>query len=326
MNRIVKNTRFRVLVFTILFIVSAFMLCVVSIHGKSDLPFLSGRLVYHSYTNYDNEDSQLYMYDFKTQKLSCISDSFDGVHHCMNAMFHPTKEQITFMGISDSDQWDIFIYDDSEKTLRNVTHKRRGSHEDPKYSPDGSRIVFKETVGDICRICEYSLMDHKFTILKSSREELSMPYYSSDGECIYYARGDGSHSKIMKLIRHKSTRLYRRKQIESYYPIASEYGNTLYFSRWYSHKNHSDQIYSLNLKKNNATRLKFNKKNCDTSDFCEVSRKYAIVSSTRGNGTYDLYLVPIKGRKAINLNRYCKKINTKNNELGADYMPADHTR
>ena len=223
------------------------------------------------------------------------------------------------MGISDSGQWDIYSYDLSEKVLTNITRNRRGSHEDPKYSPSGDTIVFKETVGSKCRICEYTFEDKSFLVLKSSRTELSMPYYSKDGKSIYYVSGDGKKSRINRLKGGRSSCLYQKKSVESYYPIASGFGNILYFSRWYSSKNHADQIYSLNLKNNKATRLKLNRKDCDTSDFCEVSRKYAIVSTTGGDGSYDLHLVTVNGKKSIDLNKYCDKINTDKNELGADY-------
>ena len=47
-----------------------------SVEAGTAAPSLTGRLLYHSYTDYDNEDSRLYMYDFGQDKLSCISDSF----------------------------------------------------------------------------------------------------------------------------------------------------------------------------------------------------------------------------------------------------------
>ena len=61
-------------------------------------------------------------------------------------IFSPDGKKITFMGIGkDTNTWDIFLYDLTQAAAPiNLTATGNTRDEDPKFSPDGKRIVFKQ--------------------------------------------------------------------------------------------------------------------------------------------------------------------------------------
>lgn len=61
-------------------------------------PSLNGWLLFHRYTGYDNYDSQLFLFDYQANSLTCISESWP-IDHAMNAHFSPDGERIVFMGL-----------------------------------------------------------------------------------------------------------------------------------------------------------------------------------------------------------------------------------
>ena len=298
-----------------------FILSMVQPIQARSLPALSGKLVFHRYTNYDAEDSQLYLYDFSAGTLTNLSQKFQHVHHAMNGMFSPDGKKITFMGISHKDQWDIFLYNLETGKLKNLTASDEGRHEDPKFSPKGRYICFKSCPEgkDYAQLYTYNLSTGKTRCLTSGNVEHSMPYYSKDGKTLYYIQGDGRHSEIWKYRKGKYTRIYKRTNVECYYPIVSGRTGDIYFSRWYSADNHADQIYRISSSTGKVKRMPYNNEDFDTSDYCEVSKSYGIVSTTREDDSYDLFLVSSTGKTILNLNRYCSGLNTSLQELGADY-------
>ena len=287
----------------------------------ANLPSLSGKLVFHRYSDYDAEDSQLYLYDFSKGSLTCLSKNMTGVHHAMNATFSPDGKSITFMGISDEDQWDIYLYTFQDHMLKNLTASDAGRHEDPKFSPDGKSICFKSCPDgkEYAQLYTYRLSTGKLTKLTHANTEHSMPYFSKTGKYIYYVRGDGKDSQIWKYKNGKNSRIYKRTNVECYYPIVAKSTGDVFFSRWYSADNHADQIYRYRPSTGKIKRLSFNNPDYDTSDYCEVSKNYGIVSSTKDGDTYDLFLVSVNGKKMTNLNTYYKEFNSGLQELGADY-------
>lgn len=292
-----------------------------------NIPNISGKLVYHSYSSYEAKDSKLYLFDFDNNKNICLSDKFNNVFNAMNAHFNNDGTEIVFMGMEkgeSEEKWDIYTYNLNSGNLENLTKENDFKNEDPKFSPDGKRIVFKQGYWDknedemIYDLKELNLKTKKVKSITKDIQEDSMPYYSSDGKSIYYARGVEGDSKIYKVCKNDYTnieKIYSSKKTMCYYPVV--YGNSLYFSRWYSKSNNSDIIMKMDLNTKNVTKLKFNNKNYNCSDACPISDKYMFMSSTKGNNGYDLYLANIKTGKMWSLSSINSDINDEREQLGA---------
>jgi hypothetical protein len=59
---------------------------------------LDGRILFHRYTNYDAWDSRLYLYEFGTKRLRCLSELWE-IDHAINGNFSPDGKQVVFMGV-----------------------------------------------------------------------------------------------------------------------------------------------------------------------------------------------------------------------------------
>ncbi|WP_026494812.1 TolB family protein [Butyrivibrio sp. WCD3002] len=290
-----------------------------------------GKIVYHSYSDYNAQDSNIYLYDFGSDTLACLSTNWSDIKNPMNACFRKDGKAITFMGQTTDDEWDIYEYTFGEKNPRNLTKGNGLDDEDPKYDPKGKYIIFKQSnpKGKGTRIVRYSLKSSRQKVLITGSSEKSMPYYSKNGKKIFYVEGKGKNMfiKVASAGNKNGTSskenrsLYKEAGVQSYYPIVSDNGKYLYFSKGYNKCNRVDQIIRYNLKTGKAKSLKCNSRHYDCSDACCVSSKYIIVSSSKkgGRGGYDLYLVNVKTGAMTSLSAFNQNINTPLEELGCDY-------
>lgn len=285
-----------------------------------------GKIVYHSYSSYEGEDGQLYLYDFDTKKKTCLSEKWEedeDLHHAMNGHFNHDGTMITFMALSDNGDWDVYLYDMAKKCFTDLTYDNEIDDEDPKFSPDGSRIAFKQEADGGSNIVIYDLKEQEFkTIDSNNSEEKGMPYFSADGTMIYYAKGDGPGMSICKTdFLGRETELFKEAGVQSYYPVVNNLNGQLCFSKWISPKNECDQIVTLNEKTDQLSAFSFNGIDYDTSDICFVTEEYAIVSSTKepGCGGYDLWLVNLKTGAMANFKDRYPEINDGFEQLGADF-------
>lgn len=277
-------------------------------------PQLKGKLAYHNYTNYDANDSKLWLYDFGTNTLENISKDWDIINP-MNAHFSPDGKLIVFMGITPGGTWDIFLYTigSSEKPI-NLTPTGQTRDEDPKFSPDGKRIAYKQ---NHC-VCEMDLGTRKITIL--SPQGYSMPYYNWDGTKLVCSKGDAANSSIEEIdIASKSIRtLYDTPGVQDYYPINAD-EKSFYYSTGLSENNRIDQVVRGYWDGLIGKSLPFNNTDGDYSDAYPVNDQWVIISSTRKGtlGGYDLYIANVESGDVYSMNEYNKDINTPKNELGA---------
>jgi len=299
------------------------------------IPQINGKMIYHTYSDYNERDSKLYIFDFKTKENICISDKFKDVYHAMNADFSANGSEIIFMGIVDNkgtEEWDIFRYNIETNKLEDLTKGNKLKDEDPKYSPDGTKIIFKQGHWDnvidkmIYDIVEMDLETGKMVFVTNDIYEDSMPYYSSDGKSVYYTKVIDKSTQIYKTsldLTRKTTKIYEEKGIRCYYPII--YKDTLYFSKWFSEYNESDNIQKLDLNTNKLINLTFNSEDYNCSDVCPISDEYAIISSTKpgGKGGYDLYIADNITGKTWSLDLLDGEINDNRHQLGAAYFVAE---
>ncbi|WP_026493291.1 PD40 domain-containing protein [Butyrivibrio sp. XPD2002] len=285
-----------------------------------------GMIVFHSYSDYNAGDSRIFLYDFKSDTLKCLSENWKDIVNPMNACFRNDGKALVFMGQNRDGEWDIFQYELGADKPVNITEGNDLDDEDPKYDSKGKYIIFKQSnpSGKGTRIVRYSCRSGKTKVILKGSSEKSMPYYSKNGKKIYYTEGKGRKTSIKALdVKSKEiSMLYSKDGVQSYYPITGGNGKYLYFSRGYSKKNRVDQIIRYNLKTGKAKSLKCNSRHFDCSDACYVSSKYIIISSTKSGkeGGYDLYLVNVKSGGMTSLSNFNNHINTPMEELGCDYF------
>jgi Tol biopolymer transport system component len=285
-------------------------------------PSIHGKMVYHTYSCYSCYDSKLYYLDFDTKQLVCLSTNWE-IDNPMNAHFSPDGKNIVFMGTSSgTNNWDVFLYK-TGTTLApiNLTSGSAGRDEDPKFSPDGTEIVFKRN-GILTEMDTTGLV---LKVYELQQTEASMPYYTSDGNNILYAaKGDDETNLDIFLVSRldgTSRILSSTTNVEDYYPIVRN-DTSFLFSRWYAPDNMNDQVYLGFYDDRSSVRLPFNEVYSNCSDAYPVDDRNLVLSSTKkgGRGGYDLYVADIKTGKMWSINVYNPYINTSDNELGACYL------
>src|SRR5690349_2978458 len=126
--------------------------CVANPPTQSDTTFpasLTGKLAYHSYVNYGDGTSQLFIYDFAARTLTQVSNSTWGIQDPMNGVFSPDGKWLAFMGITNG-AWNVFFWQVGSSALPvNLTNSTgQTRNEDPKFSADGKSLLFKQN-GDV---------------------------------------------------------------------------------------------------------------------------------------------------------------------------------
>lgn len=296
-------------------------------------PLKEGAIVYHSYTNYDRAwDSRLFMYDFSKKERIELGENWI-IDHEMNAHISPDGSKIVFMGdyaADDSRDWDIYLWDigsgDQPKNLTSPNGLNGLRDEDPKFSPDGKEILFKQNK-------DLAVMDLEGNILykltdDDDQNEDSMPYFTLDGESIIYAIGVKEHSDLYTINKDGSNKrvLFNESLIQEYYPIAIN-KDEFYLTSWISpyepqHQNYPDypfdQIYVGDLT-GNKTWLSVNDANSSNSDAFPVDSDHLFFSSTRDGRDYNLFFGQISSGEIWRLDDF--EINSSNEELGVSYTP-----
>ena len=276
----------------------------------------SGILLYHNYSSYSAMDSSIHCYNLSSGDITDIcSDTFCNP---MNADFGSHPYDMIFMAIDKSaDEWDIYRYNALTGDITNLTYLSGFRNEDPKFSPDGKKIIFKRGywnhgINDFeYNLAELDLDTSDITMLTDDIYEQSMPYYSSDGSKIYYALSYDDDSYIYELQRSTSVSspVFSEKNSYAYYPVTSD--SDLYFTKWHSPDNHNDSIVKLN--NGNITVLPFNNDNFNCSDPFPLSQNAMFYSSTQ-NGSYDIFFYD--GNTSYEIST----INTGLNELGSSFF------
>jgi len=289
-------------------------------------PVFTGKIAFHNYTDYATGDGQLFIYDFDKNTLENISSSWTTIENTINPHFSPDGSKLTFMGWNQgTNDWDIFIWDvGSSSNPTNLTHARNNRDEDPKFSPNGKKIIYKERYWDNGSFkYRFQEMDLTGTIVNTidppGDYEVSMPFYTPNGVEILYARGDGSNSEIysIKTDGSNNTPYQNQSNIQEYYPTTINNQKYL-FTRWIDASTHVDQIYLGNG--TTSSKLPFDDE-FDYSDAFFIKDNYIIFSSTRpeGKGGYDLYIGDINTGDVWSFEQYFNGINTSKEELGASY-------
>lgn len=287
---------------------------------KAELPtHLKGQLLYHTYTNYGANDSEMFLYDFATNKVQNLSSNWN-IKNPMNAHVSPDGSHIVFMGISDdTGTWDLFLYElNSTSEPENLTLSGQTRDEDPKFSPDGKRVVFKQD----SRIAEMDLDSRKVTRL--SPKGYGIPYYNHDGTKVVCTQGDAATSSIA-IIDVKSKEIqetvYDAEGVQDYYPINADQ-TSFYYSVGLSKTNTVDQVYRGYWSGLRSFKLPFNANDGNYSDAYPIDADWVVLCSTRPDtkGGYDLYVANVKTGDMYSMDLFNPNINSPQQQLGPCYF------
>ena len=295
---------------------SIILLNTAAVSTSADTMPMTGRLLYHSYSTYTALDSKIYLHNFADGTITEINS--DEFVNPMNADFGSHSYDITFMAIDTAhDEWDIYRYNLINNKIENLTYASGFRNEDPKFSPDGNKIVFKRGYWNnsvnnfLYNLAEINLLTGDINMLTDDLPEDSMPCYSADGETIYYAQLNNGISSICELDTDNMTSktIFAEKDVTSYYPMTSD--NGLYFTKWLSADNMTDTI--VKFENGNVIPLPFSDGRFNCSDPFPCDNGNTFYSSTQ-NGSYDLFLYDGNSSNELVF------LNTELNELGSSYF------
>jgi len=292
-------------------------------------PSLTGRIVYHSYVSYNDGTSQLFILNLGTGALTNVSRKWSNLKDPMNAHWSPDGKNIVFMarpkkGGSYSAWFDIFLYTIGQSgSPVNLTQTATLHDEDPKFSPDSSRIVYKVRPSTLIEMDLSGTIRN--TIISTAGPERSMPYYTPDASAVWFSNipsgGSASAASIHRINLNGSNESVAAETpgVIDFYPIADPVGQFLY-ARTVSTTNLFGQIYLFNGTM--SIGLPFNTPDADYSDAYPVGTQYIVLSSTRagGRGGYDLYLADRNTGAMWSISNYNSTVNTSREELGASYI------
>ena len=219
------------------------------------------------------------------------------------------------------DAWDVYLWKvDSREKPQNLTRDFGTRDEDPRFAPDGKRILFKQD-GEI-RIMDLANRQIRPIPFGGAKAERSMPMFTQDGEQVVYA--EGRHKDMEISFSSMSRPAFRlplaiEPEIQEYFPVPLD-ASRFFYVRWTSRTDHHDQVWLSSLDGRTRGPVRFNDAGSDSSDPYPIDDHLVVYSSTRpgGNGGYDLYLGDREdGCKAGRLSSL--GVNSPQDELGASY-------
>ncbi len=294
---------------------------------------LTGKLIWHSYTSYGFTGVQSWMANFDTGDVYEITSS--RLLGAMNYHFSPDGATVVVMAddntittANGSTAWDLWVASVTATGLTNITKITRAAvdgsrNEDPKFSADGSRIIFKRNLNSIASIDVASIAVNGVdqappqTVLLSVQTEVSMPYYlvGSDSNFLY---ADNATHAIREYSGGVVSTLYTLGT-HNYYPVAID-ATRFYFAAGQS----NDWIYRGDTTAATATRAAFITGANNTYEFadpCPITSDWLAYASTvpGGSGTYDIWIGNFANGQAYNLNDWIRGANHANSDLGPTF-------
>ena len=270
----------------------------------------AGWLLWHSYSDYHNYDSQLFLRAPEGDIIEITGD----FKSPMNGSFGKFPHDIAFMALDNSNEWNIYLYNAITRKAVNLSENSGFHCEDPKFSPNGQKIVFKRSRENRFQLAELDLHTRQITLVTDDLSEKSMPYYSNDGQWIYFA--ENLEIRKINIQDHNISTVYSEGGVNAYYPIC--YGDKLYFTKQISLNNPHDCIMQYD-----GTDVFFcaiDSPNFDCSDPCPISKNTMIFSLAKSSGNYDLYY--FNGTDSLPLT----ELNSDKKDLGACFYPLETSK
>jgi len=277
---------------------------------------LSGVLVYHRYSSYSAWDSTLWMMKLETGELVQIGKTWKSMFSPMNAHFSADGESMVFMGSQSGlpeKDWDVFISHWDGKTWAepiNLTGPNGKRDEDPKFSPDGKTIAYKEN-GVLATM---AIDGSGKTYLTVGQPESSMPYFAPNGKDLLFER----NHLIMLLKGGKEKTMWGQVGLNAYYPIGVDSERYLFTQVQASRH---DRLMFGYYDGREAQPLFFNSNSWDTSDpypYQDGKRYIFYVSGDFSvlQGGYNLMVADLKRKAVSSMGILNPRANTDLQELG----------
>ena len=284
-------------------------------------PSLDGTLIYHRYTDYQSWDATMWMIDLPTGQLTQVGRDWTSMISPINAHFSADGQLITFMGSAaglPENDWDVFTsaWDgESWAEPKNLTGPNGARDEDPKFSPDGTTIIYKQD-GVLVTM---SANGSSKTYLTQGKSESSMPYFAANGKDILFERsGD-----IYLLKNGIETKMFAGAGESSYYPIGMDNKSFLY-TRVQSSRH--DAIMQGFYDGSTSKSYFFNSIDWDTSDSYPYEDGSKYIFYVTGDyliphGGYNLAFADLASKKRYDIDEFYREkrstdINTEFQELG----------
>lgn len=291
--------------------------------AKADIQDLTGTLFFHRYTDYNAWDATMWSLDLQSGAFNQINANWTNVISPINAHVSSDGQFLTMMGsasgLPDVDgqtqyDWDVFISLWNGKQWTNpinLTGPNGKRDEDPKFSPDGKTIVYKED-GVLATVASTGGAK---TYLSIGEAHSSMPYFRANGRDILFEREGKIYLKTDKGDQEMDPGI---GGLSSYYPIGVDNERFLFTRvqdtrhdgmRWgYYDGRQSEDLF-------------FNNNVWDSSDpypYQEAKDFIFLVSGDENiiKGGYNLVIADLHAEKVVNIDDLYGEINSHEQELG----------
>jgi len=296
--------------------------------AKSDIHNLSGTLIFHRYSDYASWDATMWSLDLQSGSFNQINKNWTTVVSPINAHVSSDGQYLTLMGsaaglpaLNGEAQydWDVFISHwngTSWTDPTNLTGPNNKRDEDPKFSPDGKTIVYKED-GVLATVASTGGAK---TYLSIGEAESSMPYYRSNSTDLLFER----RGKIMLKTSTGDKVMDPGVGGESsYYPIGVDNERFL-FTRVQDSKH--DGIRWGYYDGRPSTDLFFNNDTWDSSDSYPYQDAKDFIFLVSGDvnipkGGYNLVIADLHAKTVVNIDDLYGDINSHQQELGPAWTP-----
>ena len=301
--------------------------------GKADIHGLSGTLFFHRYSDYASWDATMWSLDLQSGAINQINKNWTTVLSPINAHVSSDGQYLTFMGSAaglptvdgkTQYEWDVFI--SHWEGLQwsdpiNLTGANGKRDEDPKFSPDGKTIVYKED-GVLATVASTGGAK---TYLSIGEAESSMPYYRTNGTDILFER---QGNIFLKTASGDQLMDFGSGGESSYYPIGVDNERFL-FTRVQDSKH--DGIRWGYYDGRESTDLFFNNDTWDSSDSYPYQDATDFIFLVSGDvsipkGGYNLVIADLKRKKVVNIDDIYGEINSHFEELGPAWTSFTYTQ
>ena len=296
--------------------------------AKVDIHDLNGTLIFHRYSDYASWDATMWSLDLKSGSFNQIDKNWTTVVSPINAHVSSDGQYLTLMGSAAGlpalngeahYDWDVFI-SHWEGTAwsdpTNLTGPNNKRDEDPKFSPDGKTIAYKED-GILATVASTGGTK---TYLSIGKAHSSMPYYRTNGADLLFER----QGKIMLKTSTGDKVMDPGVGGESsYYPIGVDNERFL-FTRVQDSKH--DGIRWGYYDGRPSTDLFFNNDTWDSSDSYPFQDAKDFIFLVSGDvnipkGGYNLVIADLHAEKVVNIDDLYGDINSHQQELGPAWTP-----
>ena len=278
---------------------------------------LTGVLFFHSYSDYSAWDSNLYGLDLATGDLVWVNEHWKSMISPMNAHLNAAGDKMTFMGSNAGTaqtDWDVYVstWTGSEwGEPTNLTGPNDQRDEDPKFSPDGKRIAYKNN-GVLATMNSDGSDKQLLTI---GAPESSIPFFTPDGSGIIF---DREGSVMLRKNDGTESVLWAAGETKAYYAVGVDSERFLFTEVQTTH--HDRTMWGF-YDGRPAKPLFYAATDCDNSDPYPYKDGSRFVFYVTGcpfiyKGGYNVAIADLKTKTSYDIDDINPETNTHQQDLG----------